>query len=58
LPLLRESPSARVVITASEVHNPKTGGGRVGQPAGLGTLAGMQQRSRCRHGRRHQSLQC
>ena len=43
LPLLRDSSSARVVITASEVHNPKTGGGRVGQPAGLGTLAGMQQ---------------
>jgi protochlorophyllide reductase len=44
LPLIRDRPSApRVVITASEVHNPKTGGGRVGQPAGLGTLAGMQQ---------------
>jgi protochlorophyllide reductase len=32
-----------VVITASEVHNPTTGGGRVGQPAGLGTLAGLNQ---------------
>ena len=43
LPLLQDSPSPRVVITASEVHNPTTGGGRVGQPAGLGTLAGLDQ---------------
>jgi len=32
-----------VVITASEVHNPSTGGGRVGQPAGLGTMEGLRQ---------------
>ena len=32
-----------VVITASEVHNPSTGGGRVGQPAGLGTMEGFRQ---------------
>ena len=32
----------RVVITASEVHNPSTGGGRVGLPAGLGDMAGLQ----------------
>ena len=31
-----------VVITASEVHNPSTGGGRVGQPAGLGTMEGFR----------------
>lgn len=43
LPLLLDSPSPRVVITASEVHNPTTGGGRVGPPAGLGTLAGLDQ---------------
>ena len=42
LPLLQNSPKPRVVITASEVHNPNTGGGRVGQPAGLGTLAGIE----------------
>ena len=42
LPLLQNSPRPRVVITASEVHNPTTGGGRVGQPAGLGTLAGIE----------------
>ena len=43
LPLLQDSPTPRVVITASEVHNPTTGGGRVGQPAGLGTLEGLDQ---------------
>ncbi|MCB4427812.1 SDR family NAD(P)-dependent oxidoreductase [Synechococcus sp. MU1643] len=32
-----------IVITASEVHNPATGGGRVGQPAGLGALQGLRQ---------------
>ena len=32
-----------IVITASEVHNPSTGGGRVGQPAGLGTMEGIHQ---------------
>ena len=32
-----------IVITASEVHNPSTGGGRVGQPAGLGTMRGIHQ---------------
>ena len=32
-----------IVITASEVHNPATGGGRVGQPAGLGMLKGLRQ---------------
>jgi len=32
-----------LVITASEVHNPTTGGGRVGQPAGLGMLKGLLQ---------------
>ena len=31
-----------IVITASEVHNPATGGGRVGQPAGLGKLKGLR----------------
>jgi len=31
----------RVVITASEVHNPATAGGKVGPPAGLGTMAGL-----------------
>lgn len=45
LPLLHDHSTARVVITASEVHNPTTGGGRVGQPAGLGDLAGIRRGS-------------
>ena len=32
-----------IVVTASEVHNPATGGGRVGLPAGLGTMGGLRQ---------------
>ena len=45
LPLLLRSKEPRVVITASDVHNPTTGGGRVGKPAGLGNLAGLKQGS-------------
>ena len=41
LPLLLESTSPRLVITASEVHNPASGGGRVGRPASLGDLSGL-----------------
>ena len=40
-PLLCESNSPRIVITSSEVHNPQSPGGRIGQPAGLGSLLGM-----------------
>ncbi len=43
LPLLRAASRPRVVITASEVHNPATGGGKVGKPAGLGDLGGLRQ---------------
>lgn len=43
LPLLLESAAPRLVVTASEVHDPGTPGGRVGQPAGLGSLAGLRQ---------------
>jgi protochlorophyllide reductase len=42
LPLLQRGRDPRVVITASEVHDPRTPGGRVGRPAGLGTLAGLR----------------
>jgi protochlorophyllide reductase len=43
LPLLLASPRPRVVVTASEVHDPTTPGGRVGPPAGLGQLEGLRQ---------------
>jgi len=42
LPLLQQADRPRLVITASDVHNPATGGGRVGLPAGLGDLAGLR----------------
>ena len=43
LPLLLKSKKPRLVITSSEVHNPMSGGGRVGKPATLGTLDGLRQ---------------
>ena len=42
LPLLQKSNSPRVVITASEVHNPSSGAGKVGKPADLGDLQGLR----------------
>jgi protochlorophyllide reductase len=42
LPLLDASRSPRVVVTASEVHDPATAGGRVGLPAGLANLEGLR----------------
>ena len=41
LPLLQKAASPRLVITASEVHNPASGAGKVGKPADLGELAGL-----------------
>jgi len=43
LPLLEAGREPRVVVTASEVHDPASAGGRVGKPAGLGDLAGLRQ---------------
>ena len=43
LPLLARGHEARLVVTASEVHDPRSGGGRVGRPAGLGALEGLRQ---------------
>ncbi len=43
LPLLLKSKKPRLVITSSEVHNPVSGGGRVGKPATLGSLDGLRQ---------------
>ena len=42
LPLLQRSASPRLVITASEVHNPTSGAGKVGRPAGLEDLEGLR----------------
>ncbi|MGL6134657.1 MAG: SDR family NAD(P)-dependent oxidoreductase [Prochlorococcaceae cyanobacterium] len=45
LPLLQAGLEPRVVVTASEVHDPASAGGRVGKPAGLGDLGGLRQGS-------------
>tara|TARA_Y100001933_G_scaffold128161_1_gene128012 strand:+ start:479 stop:1504 length:1026 start_codon:yes stop_codon:yes gene_type:complete len=37
-PLMNESEQSRIVITSSDVHNPKSSGGNVGQKAGLDNL--------------------
>ncbi|MBM5800473.1 MAG: SDR family NAD(P)-dependent oxidoreductase [Cyanobacteria bacterium K_DeepCast_35m_m2_023] len=42
LPLLRAAPAPRLVVTTSEVHDPSSSGGRVGEPAGLGQLDGLR----------------
>ncbi|MCP9928087.1 SDR family NAD(P)-dependent oxidoreductase [Cyanobium sp. CH-040] len=42
LPLLQGGREPRVVVTASEVHDPVSPGGRVGRPAGLGDLSGLR----------------
>jgi len=42
LPLLDGGQAPRVVVTASEVHDPAAAGGRVGKPAGLGDLEGLR----------------
>lgn len=42
LPLLEAGRAPRLVVTASEVHDPTTPGGRVGPPAGLGDLEGLR----------------
>ncbi|MBD2718634.1 SDR family NAD(P)-dependent oxidoreductase [Synechococcus sp. FACHB-909] len=41
-PLVAAAQSPRLVVTASEVHDPTTAGGKVGAPAGLGELAGLR----------------
>jgi protochlorophyllide reductase len=42
LPLLLQGQAPRLVITASEVHDPETPGGRVGPAADLGQLEGLR----------------
>jgi protochlorophyllide reductase len=43
LPLLHQGTAPRLVVTASEVHDPTSAGGKVGSAAGLGDLAGLRQ---------------
>ncbi|MFM9072715.1 MAG: SDR family NAD(P)-dependent oxidoreductase, partial [Cyanobium sp.] len=43
LPLLLRSTAPRLVVTASEVHDPTAAGGKVGQAAGLGDRVGLRQ---------------
>ncbi len=42
LPLLSRSDDSRIIITSSEVHNPQSGGGRVGAKSDLGKLTGLE----------------
>jgi len=42
---LARSKAPRLVVTASPVHDPKSGGGDVGSPAGLGDLSGLKDRN-------------
>ena len=42
LPLLVHSNSPKIIITSSEVHNPKSSGGKIGQKAHLGQLEGLR----------------
>mmetsp|Transcript_37691 Transcript_37691/g.88166 ORF Transcript_37691/g.88166 Transcript_37691/m.88166 type:complete len:391 (-) Transcript_37691:207-1379(-) len=42
VPTLKASPAARVVVTASPVHDPTSGGGNVGSTATLGDLSGLR----------------
>ncbi len=42
LPLIDMRNDPRIIITSSEVHNPKSGGGKVGAKASLGNLKGLE----------------
>ncbi len=42
LPLLSRSDDSRIIITSSEVHNPLSGGGKVGAKSDLGNLIGLE----------------
>ena len=42
LPLIDLSNNPKIIITSSEVHNPKSGGGKVGAKADLGNLKGLE----------------
>ncbi len=42
LPLIDISNDPKIIITSSEVHNPNSGGGKVGAKASLGNLKGLE----------------
>ena len=42
LPLIDKNYDPKIIITSSEVHNPNTGGGKVGARASLGNLKGLE----------------
>ena len=42
LPLIDKKNDPKIIITSSEVHNPKSGGGKVGAKASLGDLKGLK----------------
>ena len=42
LPLINVSNDPKIIITSSEVHNPKSAGGKVGAKASLGNLEGLK----------------
>ena len=44
-PLLKKSKKPRVVITASDVHDPDSPGGQIGEKAGLNNLQGIRNSS-------------
>ena len=41
LPFINKSNDSKIIITSSEVHNPMSSGGRVGEKASLGRLTGL-----------------
>ena len=42
LPLIDKTNDPKIIITSSEVHNPNSGGGKVGAKASLGDLKGLK----------------
>ncbi len=46
LPFLNKNNNSKIIITSSEVHNPTSPGGKVGAKATLGTLAGLESKSK------------
>tara|TARA_Y100000589_G_scaffold54346_1_gene45127 strand:+ start:1238 stop:2263 length:1026 start_codon:yes stop_codon:yes gene_type:complete len=42
IPLINSSSESRIIITSSDVHNPKSSGGNVGQKAGLNNLTNFK----------------